>query len=104
MFAKVCYYWVRMRTINISITEEQHKFIDALVDKFGFANRSELFRTIIRRVKFNPEVVEEPKISAKALDRYEKMSEDIKSGRVKTYKANSLREHMERLLGEKRKK
>jgi Arc/MetJ-type ribon-helix-helix transcriptional regulator len=93
-----------MKTMNISVTEEQQKFIDTLVAKFGFANRSELFRTIIRRVKTNPEVVEEPKIvklSPTADKGYAKMIDDIESGKVPAYKAESTEELLDHLHGRK---
>ena len=82
-----------MRTINISVTENQQEFVDSLVARLGFANRSEFFRTVIRRIKVNPEVIDEPKIiklSPVASKRYDKMIEDVESGRVKTFKADNV--------------
>lgn len=38
-----------MTTMNISITDEQAELVDQLVSEYGFANRSELFRTLLRR-------------------------------------------------------
>lgn len=43
-----------MSTINISLPAEQVSFIDNLVTKFGFANRSELVRAIFRFIKHEP--------------------------------------------------
>ena len=37
-----------MQTLNISLTKEQCTIINDLVDKWGFANRSEFFRALIR--------------------------------------------------------
>ncbi|OGY16286.1 MAG: hypothetical protein A2785_01705 [Candidatus Chisholmbacteria bacterium RIFCSPHIGHO2_01_FULL_49_18] len=87
-----------MRTINISVTDDQRKLVDRLVTKLGFANRSEFFRTLLRRITTNPELVEEPKLSTKALRRYEKMIRDIDSGKVKTFKADSVEDLMEHLM------
>jgi len=90
-----------MRTINISVTEEQRNFVDQMVDKLGFANRSELFRTVIRIVKANPKVIEEPKVvqlSPKAIKRYNKIIDDIESGKVKTYKAKNVKDLMSHLM------
>lgn len=48
-----------MTTINISITDEQAKFIDQTAKKFNFENRSELIRSFIRLFQFQPKLVEE---------------------------------------------
>lgn len=93
-----------MRTINISVTEEQRNFVDQMVGKLGFANRSELIRTILRRVKAIPEFVEEPKavqLSPKAINRYNKMIEDIESGKVSTYEARDVKDLLDQLYGRK---
>lgn len=37
-----------MRTLNISVTDEQYNLIDQLIMTGGFANRSEFFRTMLR--------------------------------------------------------
>ena len=47
-----------MSTVNISLQEKQANYIDALVIKYGFANRSEFIRSIIRLVVFKPDLVE----------------------------------------------
>jgi len=58
-----------MSTINISLPSEQVSMIDDFVKKFGFANRSEFVRSIIRVLIRKPELVETastfPFISAK---------------------------------------
>lgn len=93
-----------MRTINISVTEEQRNFVDQLVDKLGFANRSELFRTVIRMVKANPKVIEEPRVvqlSPKAIKRYNKIIDDIESGREPVYEARDVKELLAHLYGAK---
>jgi len=90
-----------MRTINISVTEEQRNFVDQMVEKLGFANRSELFRTVIRMVKANPKVIEEPKVvqlSPKAIKRYNKIIDDIESGKVKTFKTKNVKDLMSHLM------
>lgn len=47
-----------MTTVNISITNEQAKFIDQLSAKYNFDNRSELLRNLIRVFQFKPELIE----------------------------------------------
>ena len=48
-----------MTTVNISITNEQAKFIDQLSAKYNFENRSELLRNLIRVFQFHPQLVNE---------------------------------------------
>ena len=90
-----------MQTLNISVTDDQKKFVDKLVQKEGFANRSELFRRLIRFVKANPISIEEAnavQLSPKAIKRYNKMSEEIESGKVKTFTAKTTKELMDHLM------
>lgn len=47
-----------MTTINISITNDQAKFIDQVAKKFNFDNRSELIRSFIRLVQFQPKLID----------------------------------------------
>jgi len=47
MFDKVCYN-IYMTTVNLSLTNDQLKWIDESAGKLGFANRSEFVRNIIR--------------------------------------------------------
>ena len=47
-----------MSTVNISLPKEQVSIIDKFVVSFGFANRSEFIRSIIRLVVFKPDLVE----------------------------------------------
>ena len=46
-----------MATVNISLPVAQVKMIDEFTNKFGFASRSEFFRTLLRWVKANPLLV-----------------------------------------------
>ncbi len=48
-----------MSTINISLPSRQADIIDSMVIKYGFANRSEFIRTIIRLVIGRKELVEQ---------------------------------------------
>lgn len=57
-----------MRTVNISLTAEQTNAIDQAIDKFGFANRSELFRALIRTFLRRPEVITEEDFPLKGPD------------------------------------
>lgn len=46
-----------MKTVNISLTEDQTKMVDQAVISLGFANRSEFFRTLLRIFSKKPEVI-----------------------------------------------
>lgn len=37
--------------MNVSLTEEQAKFVEAMTDRMGFANRSEFLRALLRRAQ-----------------------------------------------------
>jgi Arc/MetJ-type ribon-helix-helix transcriptional regulator len=91
-----------MQTLNISVTDDQKKMVDNLVLKMGFANRSEFFRTALRKIKVQPQIIEQHppvQLSKKAIKRYDKMTEEIESGKIKTFKANSVEELMDHLTG-----
>lgn len=47
-----------MSTVNISLPEEQVNFVDKLVSAYGFANRSEFIRSVLRLLACKPELVE----------------------------------------------
>lgn len=51
-----------MSTINISLPQEQINVVDLFVKRYGFANRSEFVRSLIRLIKSKPEVVNEAAI------------------------------------------
>lgn len=46
-----------MKTINISVTEEQYRQVQTLTKTLGFANRSEFFRTLLRQRMQNTDSV-----------------------------------------------
>ena len=46
-----------MSTINISLPSHQANLIDSLVVKYGFSNRSEFFRSIIRYILLKPDAL-----------------------------------------------
>ena len=95
-----------MQTINISVTDEQRRFVDELVNTLGFANRSELFRTVIRKIKAVPVILEEPKafkLSSKKIKKYDQMLDDIESGREELYTTNSVADLTDHLYGSKSK-
>jgi hypothetical protein len=48
-----------MTTVNISITDNQAKFIDKLAKDYNFDNRSELIRSFIRLFQFRPQLINE---------------------------------------------
>lgn len=45
-----------MTTLNISLTDDQAKLVEELIIRHGFANRSEFFRAVLRRVSAQPKV------------------------------------------------
>ncbi|PIU34619.1 hypothetical protein COT03_02110, partial [Candidatus Shapirobacteria bacterium CG07_land_8_20_14_0_80_39_18] len=49
-------------TINISLPQEQVGLIDKLVSSYGFANRSEFIRSLLRLVHFKPGLIQEAAI------------------------------------------
>jgi len=48
-----------MTTVNISITDNQAKFIDQLAKDYNFDNRSELIRSFIRLFQFRPQLIDQ---------------------------------------------
>lgn len=48
-----------MSTINISLPQEQVSLIDKLVSSYGFANRSEFIRSLVRLIHFKPGLIQE---------------------------------------------
>lgn len=74
-----------MSTINVSLPSEQVNLVDKLVSSYGFANRSEFIRSLLRLISRNPQLVESaatfPFISPK-----EKSVEKIMNGFKKTKK------------------
>lgn len=58
---KVCYNTL-MTTVNISVTDDQLKWIDKTSDKLGFANRSEFVRGLLRYAANKEEVLSEVQI------------------------------------------
>jgi len=46
-----------MSTINISLPKQQASSVDTLIEKYGFANRSEFFRSLLRLVIHNEDVI-----------------------------------------------
>lgn len=46
-----------MKTVNISLTSDQFEAIEKVTRQFGFANRSELIRAILRFVLRKPEAI-----------------------------------------------
>ena len=48
-----------MSTVNISLPQEQISLIDKMISRYGFASRSEFFRSLLRLVSRKPEVIEQ---------------------------------------------
>ena len=45
--------------MNISLPDEHISFIDELIARYGFANRSEFVRSIVRFLRRKPQIVDE---------------------------------------------
>ncbi len=70
--------------------------------ELGFSSLQEPIRLFInriaqRKVEFTITDAEEVQLSPRAIKRYEKMVDDIKKGKVKTIKSNSIEELMKSL-------
>ena len=48
-----------MQTLSISVTKEQYSLVNQLVSAWGFANRSEFFRALLRAL-IKPEALSAP--------------------------------------------
>lgn len=48
-----------MTTVNISLTEDQLKWVDKTSSKLGFANRSEFFRGLLRFATQKEDILKE---------------------------------------------
>ncbi len=59
IFGKACYSMHTMSTINISLPLENVRMIDTFIARYGFANRSELFRSLIRLVSHKPALLQD---------------------------------------------
>lgn len=51
-----------MSTMNISIPQQQSASVDNLITKYGFANRSEFFRSLLRLVIHNETIIEQASV------------------------------------------
>lgn len=47
-----------MSTVNLSLPTDQVRFIDELVVRFQFANRSEFVRSLLRFIRHEPRMLE----------------------------------------------
>jgi len=77
-----------MSTINISLPYEQVGFVDKLVADYGFANRSEFVRSLLRLITHRPELVETASVFPFAAPQ-EKSVKKIMDGFRKTKKYSS---------------
>ena len=48
-----------MSTVNISLPKEQVNLVDKFVSVYGFANRSEFIRSLLRLITHKPELIEQ---------------------------------------------
>lgn len=74
-----------MTTINISLPSTQAELVDSLVLRFNFANRSEFFRALLRKITIDAGLLHEavvyPFVSPKTKSKKEIMKAFAKSGR-----------------------
>jgi metal-responsive CopG/Arc/MetJ family transcriptional regulator len=70
--------------MNISIPQQQSALVDSLIAKYGFANRSEFFRSLLRLVIHNETIIEQastfPFIEPKSMLASEVVSVFTKTG------------------------
>ncbi|HBH46247.1 MAG: hypothetical protein A2445_04665 [Candidatus Jacksonbacteria bacterium RIFOXYC2_FULL_44_29] len=71
-----------MQTLNISLTKEQYTVINELVDKWGFANRSEFFRALIRALIQPSELSQPLKFQRPPIKNPKKIMQAFKDSRV----------------------
>lgn len=85
-----------MSTVNISLPSNQASYIDQLVKQYGFANRSEFIRSIIRLVIYQPELVKTaavfPFVSPKEKSTKKIVSAFAATGRYSKNFLNDLKE------------
>lgn len=88
-----------MTTINISLPETQAKMIDNFVVRFNFANRSEFFRALLRKVFTDIDALDEtinyPFISPKTNSKKQVINAFVKSGRYSKEFLTDLKEGFE---------
>lgn len=48
-----------MNTVNISLTSDQLQQVNSFTNSLGFANRSEFFRALLRRLFSQPDLIKE---------------------------------------------
>ena len=61
-YANLCYTSTHMSTINISLPKQQASSVDSLIEKYGFANRSEFFRSLLRLIIHNENIIEQASV------------------------------------------
>jgi len=85
-----------MSTINISLPEKQVNLVDKMMVAYGFANRSEFIRAVLRFLFLKPEVLEEaalfPFISPKEKSRKKIIAGFKKSGKYSSAFLKDLKE------------
>ena len=74
-----------MTTVNISITDDQAKFVDQISSKYNFSNRSELFRSLLRMVQQQPELIKQSSVHP-----FQPPSTRSRSKIMKEFKATGL--------------
>jgi Arc/MetJ-type ribon-helix-helix transcriptional regulator len=74
-----------MTTVNISITDDQAKFVDRISSKYNFSNRSELFRSLLRLVQQQPNLISQSSILP-----FQAPSTRSRSQLMKDFKATGL--------------
>ena len=88
-----------MSTINISLPKEQVNLIDNLVSAYGFANRSEFVRSLLRLIHFEPELISKaatfPFVSPKEKSIDKIIADFEKTGKYSASLIKDLREGLE---------
>lgn len=90
-----------MSTMNISLPKQQASSVDILIEKYGFANRSEFFRSLLRLVIHNETIALQasifPFIEPKTKSTLEIMSAFTKTGNYSKEFLNDLKEGLSKM-------
>lgn len=88
-----------MSTINISLPSAQVDFVDTLVKRYGYANRSEFIRSILRLLRHKPQVIEDvsafPFEPPSTRSRLKILTSMKKTGKYSSAFLNSLKKGLE---------
>lgn len=79
-----------MKTVNINLTSEQAKMVDKTTKTYGFANRSEFVRAVLRLIKIDQSLVKKAAIVPFEIPQKTLTLEEIKEKAVPILKKNDV--------------